>query len=380
MPRISFQVLLTTEKMKEGFNVAEFFEDAEHFQVMEKNLVFKASAERSIEFDFAINSKKGSHIITMKPTKNVHWKHMSLYDDFNVKLNSFIKRKGMEYIHLSKELSKYYSEKLYPYFHVFENELRRLMHLIFTYESDMDWQQELLDETKKKAMSKRKKENRSEQIIDESDFSFWEDFLFGENYIQVKSEKGKTRMMLNTFTSNELLSHISEHNNDYRVYSIWDEFCTGFPNESLQRNIFEEDFKKLVKVRNAVAHHKKLTYNDYKQAEKILKEAICELSKRNDDIVLGEPLNVNLLETIKVALEGYRRLSSLTRASLESITEGMNLLSKTFSGLTIYQNEGLHNAITSFGTISRKLGQTYDSNSKTFIESEDKMSETNGKE
>jgi hypothetical protein len=214
-------------------------------------------------------------------------------ETFRLHLVRHLKDEKFDFIYiLNDEVSKEFSERLYPEINTLENLLRKYLTTFFATRLGPKWWDDIaFDELNKKVRDRRNNEilfskytvNGKDEILVDTK-SFLIDFKdLGEIIYRVSAGNLKSDDItkhiekLDETDSSNLAKAVSNLKNEIRtnIKKYFPEF------EKIQ---FQEKWEFLYYIRNKVAHNGLLSKSDFDNASKYLKELIDFLKKQNDDL------------------------------------------------------------------------------------------------
>lgn len=281
---------------------------------------------------------KGDCFLCEDDRINYEIKHKKDSDRYYVKLQSIMRfNKGVKclqrldecltqtdfkrYANIERDfdgVSAALSEKLYPLYSQYERRIRQLILLVLTKAFGCRWIGETFSEEQMKSIKERAK-GKLTDILENLDLKEMENYLFEKNtvdyinYYDVILTKEKT----NNMTKAELLKNIE----NMRPKSLWE---TNFSEIG-----FEDEWKKSITevhdCRNKVAHHKRITIEEYKIIRTRLKRLNNKISIAIDNIQnkdFSDNTSINVLGGFGIALS---RLSKAV-LSLYDVSDVINAI------------------------------------------------------
>lgn len=291
-----------------------------------KNIEFKLkwTSFKSKEHDIA-------YIFEFSSQTDVHWKNMSTYDTFIDEFERTVRKNKGKCIFLDRKLSKYYSEKMYPIFNDFENELRRLIQVILFKEFGREWEKEFFSQKQLKQMN-------GKSILEELDLTGLEALLFEKIFIQ-KSDGFifETKLIREFDVPDDLLNFFINSEGNFRRFSAWDEYFSDYVKPEFQGEAFIENYKRVKKVRNKVAHHKKVRNTDFQFIKTFLGRFTKEIKSLSTSIIYNEELVsfANLFTSMQTFGETLQKTMTPVFENIGNMMKGLtdsltNLYTPTF--------------------------------------------------
>ncbi len=369
MPKLSFEVMLVShdkhadkkeisiEQFKSWFENSDIiFQDSIEEQEQKVNFV---SSMGQIPFIFEMKEYKSKEYTSASLLKftsqtNVYKPKIFLYDNFLKQLKIIVSRHYCNSYFLTRELSRHYSKELYEIFNNFEISLRKLIHLVFFNNFGHLWETKLFDKNILGMLKSNMKSNESDHIIEEMDLSDIETLLFREIVIECRNESSVNyKIMQNIGTYNQpeyILSPDFVLNNvgSFRRFSLWDEFFSKNMKKEFHGSEFIENFTKMRKIRNKVAHNKKVIYSDFIFINTFLKKFTKEMNllsatyNEKDAPKLSPYLADAIQNSITPLSEtiGHLKSSELFKISQKIGSMGIN--SELFKSLEKIRNLGIN--------------------------------------
>lgn len=230
-----------------------------------QTVFYKARENKNIEFSLRLTDFKSidfdvAHIFEFSIQEDIHWKNMSFYDDFIKEFEIIVQKNRGKCLFLDRKLSKYYSEKMYPLFNDFENELRRLIQVVFFKELGREWEERAF-------LPKQLRETNRKPILEELNLTGLETLLFKKIFAQKGEGDGLQTKLIRVDDTpdalNDLLDFFTDFDGRVRRFSAWDEYFSKYMKSEFQGKVFIEKYKKVKKIRNKVAHNKKVRNEDF---------------------------------------------------------------------------------------------------------------------
>ncbi|CAW98326.1 hypothetical protein KP781_07140 [Streptococcus equi subsp. zooepidemicus] len=207
------------------------------------NLVCNFPEETPLSFKIVIKQSGDVLHCRLKAAVDVHWGKAYFYDKFRARIDSILGQ-YFEVTHYSSDLSGYYAKKCYPILFDYETNLRKIVYFIYHFYDIRD------------ATSNRKKQKLND-YVENLDLSELERLLFLKSWLLV----GNSYEFCDINKGRELYEKIQKLDSKPEFRSMWDISIRPFlPQQAIDERVIE----KIRAVRNKVAHHKLMTFNDWK--------------------------------------------------------------------------------------------------------------------
>lgn len=230
-------------------------------------------------------------------------------------------RKNHNIIYLWDDVSKYYSKELFPLLSHYERRLREIIYFTLIQASEYQWYQQTFPEDLDKKIKER---NNNIKVIENSleEFTFYEykEYLFKETWpydMEKRIEELKEMIQSEQQDKEEIAKIIL----NLEKKSLWERYFDleiGFN--------LEENLGRVRKIRNTVMHHKKITYNDFKEYRQALDKSNVELDDAVDKLYSDNYNEIPLKELsnfVESILGMIKMATKDTMSSLENVSRIM---------------------------------------------------------
>jgi hypothetical protein len=238
--------------------------------------------DKKLNIDFNIVPYNDSLHVTFKygKTGKIGINEVSAFQTILREINIAVGKTRLKHTTLLDTNSLYLSKKLLPYLSRYEWSLRKLIYLVVPMHFSEDWiKASIPNEMLKAIKSKVKDEYEPDNVLQGMDLSNFEDYMFGENYIQVSTKNEKNVLRYKEIDQKTLLSYIYEE--DFEIskpYSLWEEIFNKYVDIKL--NEIQHDMTLIREGRNRVVHNKELTVFLYQELLKKIKKIYKTFRKR----------------------------------------------------------------------------------------------------
>lgn len=311
------------------------------------SLKFHSSNDKVLELSckFELLKADGEEpywIVTLDSQTDVHWKNIYLYDELIIELKKVLSKNDCELVFLTRELSKYYSEKLYPLFHDFEIGLRQTLHLALSSSIGQNWDASFFAAQKLKKKKNDIKGKSSEHIIEEFDLTDLTNFLFEKSIINFYGGEKNRLVSVNYYENiEEIILDLIKYDGKLELTSLWKAIIVpqGFSYYSEKTLI--KKFARLKKIRNNVAHNKKVTFKQFTESRDFLVEFNIKLSyfnsrlskNRTQNLTLFSSSDLSKLIAIPDLAKNALKISRAVSKAMNSLTANIPDYSKLFSNI-----------------------------------------------
>ena len=150
---------------------------------------------------------------------------------------------------------------------------------------------------------KAKNEWNPDNPLQWMDLSDFEEYLFGENYVQINGENEKSVLKIKELSAKELLDLIQGRKISLsKAYSLWEEIFDKYLEVELDE--IQTDMQLIREGRNTVGHNKELNVSLCLVLLKKLKKYIKHLDNAFQKILIGDIGNEEL-DIMADDLNGY---------------------------------------------------------------------------
>ncbi len=174
-------------------------------------------------------------------------------------------------------------ERLYKHYATFERRIRQLILLVLTKSFGCAWREKTVSESDLKTLMKKSKGSLSlTDTLEQFDLKMMEDYLFKEREIDYKDfiSKRLSEENLKNLSKEEICQLI----NQMRPKCLWDMFFGSYG--------LSEDWKRRIEdiheCRNRVAHHKRISIDEYKKINLRLKVINKDLIRITSEIKVAD--------------------------------------------------------------------------------------------
>lgn len=327
--------------------IFKFFDNSTNSKIDAGSLQFHSNDFKDLDFSckFELLEAQGNEpywIVTLVSQTDVHWKNIYIYDEFIIELKRVFSKNKCELVFLTRELSKYYSEKLYPLFHDFEIGLRQTLHLSLSFSMGQNWDARLFEEQQLKKKKDSIKSKSSEHIIEEFDLTTLTNFLLNKTIINFSKEGNNSLVSIDYYEKTEdLILDLIKYEGDIKLTSLWKAIIVPQGFNHYSEEILAKKFKKLKHIRNNIAHNKRIRFKEYTESRDFLVEFNSKLSYFNDELSKNRTESLKLFSSIDfsklIALpdlsKNFLEISKVMGDTIRNLSANMTDYSNLFSAI-----------------------------------------------
>lgn len=238
---------------------------------------------------------------------NINLEEITFFESFDQEfintINLYKSEKNYIYINtLEDEISKYYSERLYPKFNKIENKLRKIIYIFMENNLGSLWMEKSIGPNLKEKLDKsfqdrHIKDNQNDYLIN-TDFIVLGKFLF-EEYTTGKFEDIESKIKkLEGIDESQLRSEIKKIQEDYTKKSNYNRYFDG----KLENDNLKKKWESLYNYRCLVAHNKRIRKKEFETSNKLIEDLdkVFEKCLTNIDNVKVPKENIDTLEKIGI--------------------------------------------------------------------------------
>ncbi len=260
-------------------------------------------------------------VFKYKKSGKIALKEVQVFQETLKKINIESSKSRLKHTTLLDTSSLFLSKKLLPYLHKYEWSMRKLIYLVAPTYFRENWITDSIAEKKiNRLKEKAKGEWNPDNLLQWMDLSDFEEYLFGENYIQINGKDEENVLKVKEISAKELLSLLQEGNYSIsKEYSLWEEIFDKYMN--VESNEIQNDMKIIREGRNTVGHNKELTVPLYQELLKKLKKYIRHLDNAFQKIQVGD-IGKEVLDIMADDFNGYikyqlssEKLNAMNQAS-----------------------------------------------------------------
>lgn len=196
------------------------------------------------QLQFKVSIRKSENILhcRLKAVVDIHWSKAYFYDKFRARIGGILSQ-HFEVTLYSDDLSGYYAKKCYPILLDYETNLRKIFYFIYHFHN-----------VKEATDIKRRKLN---DYVEDLDLSELENLLFSKNWLLV----GDSYEFCDINNGSKLYEKLRKIDGKPEFRSMWALYIEPLLH---QQDIDEKAIKEIRTIRNKVAHHKSMNFNDWK--------------------------------------------------------------------------------------------------------------------
>ena len=271
-------------------------------------------------------------------------KEVRAFQETLKKVNTELSKSRLKHTTLLDTSSLFLSKKLLPYLHKYEWSMRKLIYLIAPTYFIENWLEDSIPEEEFKKMRKKaKNEWNPDNPLQWMDLSDFEEYLFGENYVQINGENEKSVLKIKELSAKELLDLIQGRKISLsKAYSLWEEIFDKYLEVELDE--IQTDMQLIREGRNTVGHNKELNVSLCLVLLKKLKKYIKHLDNAFQKILIGDIGNEEL-DIMADDLNGYINYK-LDATKLNTMKQTLGSMESVMSRLQEMNTSGLGNLIS----------------------------------
>ncbi|OQO71654.1 hypothetical protein BH747_02155 [Enterococcus villorum] len=283
-------------------------------------------------------------VFKYKKSGKIALKEVQVFQETLKKINIESSKSRLKHTTLLDTSSLFLSKKLLPYLHKYEWSMRKLIYLVAPTYFRENWITDSITEKKiSRLKEKAKNEWNPDNILQWMDLSDFEEYLFGENYIQINGKDEENVLKVKEISAKELLSLIQEGKYSIsKEYSLWEEIFDKYMD--VESNEIQNDMKIIREGRNTVGHNKELTVSLYQELLKKLKKYIRYLDNAFQKILVGDIGNEEL-DIMADDLNGYINYK-LDATKLNTMKQTLGSMGSVMSRLQEMNTSGLGSAVS----------------------------------
>ncbi|PCS13827.1 hypothetical protein RU90_GL001792 [Lactococcus lactis subsp. hordniae] len=253
MNKLSFKFILYNEMQDRNFEkrdiIYKWFDNSTISIIDGSSFQFNSNNDKDLMFSceselLKVDKEEPYWIFTLVSQTDVHWKNIYLYDEFIAELKKVLSKNKCDLVFLTRELSKYYSGKLYPLFHDFEIGLRQTLHLALSSSIGQNWDARFFEAQKLKKKKKDIKSKSSEHIIEEFDLTDLTSFLLDKSIINFYKDGNNSLVSINYYENTEnLILELIKYDGKVQLTSLWKTIIVPQGFNQYSEEILIEKFK-----------------------------------------------------------------------------------------------------------------------------------------
>ena len=314
--KVDFELLLKP-KIQDGDLRQLFwksFERVHDINRLEKTntLTYYFPEDNPLQFKTTIRKSDNILHCRLKATVDIHWRKTYFYDKFRARISGVLSQ-HFEVTLYSADLSAYYAKKCYSTLLDYETNLRKIFYLIYHF----------YDVT---AATDGRKKQTLNAYVEDLDLSQLEKLLFAKDWLLV----GKSYEFYGISKDSNLYEKLSKIAEKIEFRSLWE---VNIKPLLPKYDIDEEVIKKIRNVRNKVAHHKEMSFNDWKFCKNEVRTYANKFHKIQDELLERKFYQNTKVST--VALQGLLEMSKQFQKAVEAYTKTIQAHNAILFGETI---------------------------------------------
>lgn len=298
--KVDFELLLKP-KIQDGDLRQLFWESFERIHDINRlektnTLTYNFPEDNPLQFKTIIRKTDSILHCRLKATVDVHWRKAYFYDKFRARISGVLSQ-HFEVTHYSADLSAYYAKKCYSTLLDYETNLRKIFYFIYHFYDVTD------------ATAGRKKQTLN-AYVEDLDLSQLENLLFAKAWLAV----GDSYEFCDIIKDSNLYEKLQNLTEKIEFRSLWE---VNIKPLLPKHNIDEEVITKIRNVRNKVAHHKEMSFNDWKFCKNEVRTYANKFHKIQDELLERKFYQNTKVST--VALQGLLEMSKQFQKAVEAI-------------------------------------------------------------
>lgn len=300
--KVDFELLLKP-KIQDGDLSQLFWESFERIHDINRlektnTLTYNFPEDNPLQFKTIIRKSDSILHCRLKATVDVHWRKAYFYDKFRARISGVLSQ-HFEVTHYSADLSAYYAKKCYSTLLDYETNLRKIFYFIYHFYDVTD------------ATAGRKKQTLN-SYVEDLDLSQLEKLLFAKAWLAV----GDSYEFCDIIKDSNLYEKLQNLTEKIEFRSLWE---VNIKPLLPKHNIDEEVITKIRNVRNKVAHHKEMSFNDWKFCKNEVRTYANKFHKIQDELLERKFYQNTKVST--VALQGLLEMSKQFQKAVEAYTK-----------------------------------------------------------
>ena len=321
--------------------------------------------DKQLVLDFDIMPFNDSIHVIFKYSKSskIKFKEICAFQNILKEINIKASKLGLNHTILQDDNSLYFSEKLLPYLNRYEWSVRKLIYLVSPMHFTEDWIKKSIPKNIiSRIKTKLKGEYDSVNLLQELDLSQFEEYLFDENYIQVREGDETNTLMIKEINQETFIYLFQDKQISFsEPYSLWEDVFNNYVNIDPEK--IHSDMRLIREGRNIVAHNKELTESKYRIIRKKVKKYIKYLESGFEKILIGD-IEDEAVSKISDKFEDYVGFQ-LSKTDLSSISMAFEPM---VVGLSKSYSEGSKVLAQGLGSMVRGLPESYSEGSKVLAQ------------
>lgn len=314
--KVDFELLLKP-KIQDGDLRQLFWESFERIHDINRlektnTLTYNFPEDNPLQFKTIIRKSDSILHCRLKATVDVHWRKAYFYDKFRARISGVLSQ-HFEVTYYSADLSAYYAKKCYSTLLDYETNLRKIFYFIYHFYDVTD------------ATAGRKKQTLN-AYVEDLDLSQLEKLLFAKAWLAV----GDSYEFCDIIKDSNLYEKLQNLTEKIEFRSLWE---VNIKPLLPKHNIDEEVITKIRNVRNKVAHHKEMSFNDWKFCKNEVRTYANKFHKIQDELLERKFYQNTKVST--VALQGLLEMSKQFQKAVEAYTKTIQAHNAILLGETI---------------------------------------------